>query len=506
MLISDSNSKKQDLKTNVVYSGVWLYFRLIVTSLINIGVMAILARQLRPAEFGIVALANVLLRFLMIIGAEGVSEYVIYDNKKGKEERVYSAFWMDISFSVFAILISLPFIPLIVSFYNEPILKPVLFALLLKFFLDTLSKVPDALIKKKMDFQKLAVRDTILEIFVSIFSVILALNHFGVWSLIIPGLIASPMRAFIVFWMAHWVPKFKLYLKHWKQIFSYSANVIGGTLTSYTLSEGDTLLIGKFLGSESLGFYNLAYQSANIVPRNVTVIANKLSFPALSSINNNLAKLSEITHRILRFISYITFPLLIGLFVLADDFVLTVYGPQWEKSILPLRIMIIFALRYSVGSIGSSLWKAIGRTDISFKLGAFTIPFYLLSIWIGSYFGIVGVALAVTFVRTIFGLIGFELMGKCLNQNFIKIIRTLSPAFVASCLMGIFVFFVNLLINPLIGNSKILILASSVFAGGLFFLVLLRTIYTDFSKEVVVISDPILGKGNIILKKILNVK
>jgi PST family polysaccharide transporter len=214
---------KESLTSKVVKSGAWIYGRFLATSIINIFVMAILARRLTPSEFGIVALASVILKFLVVIGSEGVNEFVIYDNKEGKELRTKAAFWMNFTFCFAAAIVGWILVPFISKFYDESILKAILNTLLLKYLLDNLSKVPDAILQKKFDFDKLVIRDTVLEIASSIISVILAFAGFGVWSLVLPGLIVAPIRTIIVFDLAKWLPGFKMYLKEWPQIFRYSS-------------------------------------------------------------------------------------------------------------------------------------------------------------------------------------------------------------------------------------------------------------------------------------------
>lgn len=494
------------LTKKVVLGGAWISGRLLVTSFLNLGVMAILARQLKPADFGLIALSSVIMRFLVVLGAEGVSEFVIYDNQEGREERVQSAFWMDLTFASACVLIGLLFVPYITNFYTEPLLATILTILFLRYLIDTSNKVPDALLKKRLDFQKLVIRDTILEIFTSLSSVLMALSGFGIWSLVFPGLVSSLLRTIIVFRLAHWIPRFRFHIRNWPQIFSYSANVIGGTFTSLVITDGDTLLVGKVLGSTALGVYNLAYMAANLVTRNVTGIVNKLAFPTLSSISGNIDQLRDAVKRMLLILSLVTFPLLIGLFVIADDFILTLYGSQWRGAILPLRIMIIFTLRHSVGTTSSALFKAVGRTDISFKLGAATIPFYLISIWLGAKYGIVGVAIAITLVRTLFGLIGFEMMGRCLKQSFWQVISPMVPAFMVSFWMGGVVYLVNLFLDPFLEGSNLLSLIISIAIGGLTYLILLRTIYRKLAEELARVTAPMLGPLQVLVIRALNIK
>lgn len=503
-ILPPSQPPNQNITTKVVRGGAWLYGRILVTGVVNLGVMAILARQLSPAEFGLVALASTALGLLVVIGAEGINEFVIYDNKEGREERVQAAFWMDLAFSTTTALIGLLLVPWIARFYAEPALGPILVALLLRYPIDSLSKIPDALLKKRLDFQKLVIRDTILEILSSLGSVVLALTGWGAWSLVIPSLVVSPMRAIIVLRMARWRPSLAFHFKEWPHIFTYSGNVIGGTLANYVVNNGDNLLIGKLMGSYALGIYNLSWNVSNMVGNNVTGLVNKLALPAFSAVSGDLSHLRMGMSRMLRVLSVATFPLLIGLFVVADDFILTVYGSQWQQAILPLRILIIYALRYSVGSPAGVLFKAVGRTDITFKLGIYTIPFYLVSIWAGSYYGIVGVAVGVTLVRTTVGLISFELVARCLKTSFWKVIEPLVPAFMASCWMGGVVFLAKLLLNALLPESHLLNLVTLITLGGLTYFFLLRTFYHNLALDLVRVTALLLGPLQGYVVKALN--
>jgi O-antigen/teichoic acid export membrane protein len=498
-------SPKQNLMTKVVRAGAWIYADLTITSVINVGVMAILARQLSPAVFGVVALAQVILRFLVVIGSEGVNQFVIYDNQLGREERIYAAFWMDLFFSSVSAGIGLLLIPLIIKFYSQPDLGPILVVMLLRYPFDSLSKVPDALLKKSLDFQKVTMRDTVLEIFTSLSSIVMALTGFGVWSLVIPLTVASPLRALIVFQIAHWRPQMKFYVRHWPRIFRYTANIIGSSLASYILTDGDTLLVGKLLGSSALGVYNLAWMLANLVPRNITGLTNILALPALSSVSEDLNRMWLGLNRMQSILSIITFPLLVGLFVIADNLILTVYGPQWREAILPLRILIIYALRYAVGSPIGVVYKAIGRPDIGLKLNLAIIPFYLISIGIGSLYGIIGVALGVTFVRTVFGLIGFEVAARCLKVRFVDIIGSMMPALGASCWMAVAVIIGKLLLARYFTENGVIALLMLVGLGGLVYLFLLRTVYHNLAQELASVTAPLVGPMQILVNKTLGI-
>lgn len=504
--MADKAPKNNDLTTKVVKSGIWIYGRMLVTNLFNIVVIAILARQLSPAEFGLVALANVVIQFLRVLTSQGTNQFVIFDNEAGRELRVQAAFWIDVFLALCCAAIGIVLLQFLPRFFDEPQLGEILLVLLLQFPIDSLSKIPDALLKKSLDFKKLEIRDTLLRFFTGILSIIMAFTGWGVWSLIIPALIASPIKAFIVYRLVEWRPKLNFQFHLWPRVFSYSASVIGSSLTTFIISQGDTLLIGKLMGTQALGIYNLAWQAANLVCKTIVNLAQRLTLPALSKISGDTEKLQRAMGKILRLLSIISFPLLIGLFIVADDFILVVYGEQWEEAILPLRIMLIYAIRYSVGSPTGSIFRVVGRPDIGFKIGLVTVPFYLGAIWYGSQFGIVGVAAGVTVVRTLSGLISFQIAAKCIQQSFLDFMKNFYKPILAALIMGLGVWAFKQILDASELKNTVISLLSLITLGGAIFLILLRTKFNALSRELADISGRILGKQNNIVLKILNIQ
>jgi O-antigen/teichoic acid export membrane protein len=436
----------------------WALYKIIAVQFINFGAIAILSRQLEPADFGLVALANVAQRFFNVISAQGINEFIIYDNSANLKEKLNAAFWLNLIFSFCSTLIGIAAIPWIANFYEEPLLASILLVLFLRFPIDVISKLPDAILHKSLEFKSIEIRDTILQLTAAILSVSMALTGYGVWSLVLPSLIAAPIRLIIAFRVVKWRPSLNLYTKHWKEILKYSSTIIGSTLTNFVISQGDTLLVGRLLGSVQLGLYNLSWTASNLISKTLVTLTNKMALPAFAAQKGNVDAIFKALTKVLFAIASISFPVLIWMFVIADYVVLTLYGDKWVDSILPFQILLIYAIRYSVGAPIGSVFKAMGRPDLNFKLGLFIIPFYILSIWIGSNYGIVGVATGVTFVRTLFGLLSFWLGARILKKPLVLMMKPLRMPFLISVLSCLLTFVVdrymirtNFDVNPLIG-------------------------------------------------------
>jgi len=494
--------------SKVVKSTFWIYLRVVFTSLLNLGVIAILSRQLEPEEFGLVALAGVLIQFLTFLSSQGINEYIIYDPVEYKrDERINGAFWLDIFFGFLTLLISIALIPIFTRFYSYEKLALITFLMALKFPFDAISRVPDALFKKELDFKPIEIRDFAIQLCVAIGGIVMALNDFGVWSLVIPSVLASPIRAIVIFKLSTWRPKLNLGISYWKEIFNYSKNIIGSTLTSFIISQGDTLLIGKLLGPTLLGIYNIAWRSSNLVSRSLMQVSNKLTLPTLAKSSGNKIKLAISFKKILRIIAIASFPPLIGLIVIADVFIIVLYGDKWLGTIIPLRILLIYAMRFSVSSPIGAVFKAIGKPQINLKIGLIVVPFYLMGIYIGSDYGIIGVALGVTIVRTLSGFLSFYLVSKALNESYLSISKPLLQPFLLSICLAIILILVRFFLNYIGLNKPIFVLIISISMGVLTSWLLLRNIFRSLSLEVVSYLSHILpNKVSLIIFKVLNQK
>jgi PST family polysaccharide transporter len=495
-------SPESSITQKTVRSSAWIFGRGLATNVINLGVMVILARQLTPDDFGLVTLGGVLLRFIASFGAGGVGEYIIYDQQEGREERIHAAFWLNLTLSLGVMVLGWLSLPVISRFYTTPGLTAVMATLIVRYGLDSLSIVPDALIKKTINFQKLVIRDTILEIGTSICSVVLALLGWGVWSLVIPGFFVAPLRFIAVMRMSSWSPSLPLRLSLWRTIFKFSGNIIGWNLATTIMAEGDTLIVGKTLGSKQVGLYNQAFQAANMIYGNVSSVVGRLAMPSLSAVAQDPLRLRNAFHRMLRIVGIISFPLLIGLFVVADLFVLTIYGSQWQASILPLQILLIYAISRSVDAPATVIYNVVGKPELGLKFSLGLIPFYILSIWIGSSWGIVGVAIGVTVTRVLGGLVAVGIAAHLLKETTGELLWQLWHPLSAALLMGGAVwlgrqafFAFNL---PMLFELGLLIVL-----GGIIYFGLLLTVYRSLITELLSVVDALYRPLGLLIRKII---
>lgn len=356
----------------------------------------ILARLLSPEDFGLVAMATVFTNFALLFGEMGLSSALI--QKQDIDDRhLSSAFWLNVIAGACLTLFFIIVAPLIAAFYHKPQLQPLLMVMSLNFILTSFTIIQQTIFTKEMDFKPLTIRDIASVVVAGIVGIFMANHGFGAWSLVGQLLTFSFVNGILLWTMSSWRPKFMFSKDAIKDIFHFSAHMTGFNIVNYFARNVDQLLIGKFLGSQALGYYALAYKIMLYPVQNISGIIGRVMFPAFSRIQHDLEKVRSAYLKMVKAISLITFPLMAGLFVLAPEFVHIVFGAKWEPIILVLKILCICGAVQSIGTTVGNIILSQGRSELQLRLGVISIFFVFLAVLLGMRWGVAGVAAFYTY-------------------------------------------------------------------------------------------------------------
>ncbi len=456
-------------------STVYLLIRRIAGYIVRFAAIAVLSRRLSVGEFGVVAIATTCINIMVVFGAAGIDSFVIYDRNEGWERRAKSAWWLNIAFALGQSLIASALVPLVVVIYGDRELVGVLFSLIITFFIEQLRSVPDSLLERKLDFRVIAVRDVANDVLTGVLGVAMALTGWGVWSLVLPRLVLSPLMTVATFKLAAWTPGWRLYREEWRGIFKYTINLIGSGLLHVIANDGDTIIVGKVLGETAAGFYNTGYMLANLVGRNVTAVLVQVSMPALGKIKDATGVLGPSCVRMYRFIGLVATPMLAGMFAIADDLVLLLFGPKWLPVTTLLRLFIFFTMVRSVTSPSGAIFNVVGRTDLTFKLSFVMTPLIIAAVVVGSFYGVGGVAVGVTIVRVVMGIIAYLISLKIVSMPLWAGVKAMIPSTLASASMTMLVWTEHVALQRT-GLPLALRLVLCVATGAVAYLALLRLV------------------------------
>ncbi len=412
---------------------------------ISLIVTAILARILSPEEFGIVAIATVIIVFFNMLTEIGIGPAIVQNKELNKDDlsNIFSfTIWFGLILTIIFVLLAKP----IAIYYETPILEPISYYLSIAIFFNSSQIVPNALIYKDKDFKFIAIRSFSIQFFTGIIAVVSVFLGFGIYALLINPILSS-ILLFIISYIKKPI-KFKLYfdIKALKKILSFSIYQFLFNLINYFSRNLDKLIIGKYLNNTMLGYYEKSYRLMMLPLQTITHVVSPVMHPIFSDYQNDFKKLSDSYLKIVKLLAYIGFPLSVLLFFTSKELVLLIFGMQWGKSIPSFEI-----LSFSVGfqiilSTSGSIFQATNSTKIMFFSGFISALLYITSILIGVvYFkSIEAVSIGLLFSYVLNFILAYYLLyGIVFKSTILKVIKCIFYPIVISLLLFLLLLGVN---------------------------------------------------------------
>lgn len=413
---------------------------------------AIIARLLKPADFGLIGMATVVIGFIALFKDLGTSSALI-QRKDVSEDLCSSIYWINATFGLLAMAVLYFLSPLIADFYNEQRIEPVLQLLSVTFFISGLSILHQALLEKELAFEKLAKLEIIATVSGSVVGIVAALMGYGVWSLVFQTVAVTIVTTLLLWLTSGWRPKILFNFGEIRNVCSYSLNLTGFSIFNFFVRNADYLLIGKYLGAQDLGYYTLAYRIMLYPLQSVSAVIARVMFPVYSLIQADNSRFRDAYLKVATAIALVTFPMMFGLWVVADSFVVTVFGNQWEPVILLIKILIPVGMVQSIGTTVGAIYQAKGRTDLMFRWGVVLGVFTVISFVVGLKWGIVGVASAYAIITFVLIYPAFAIPFSIIEMPMKQILKTLSRPIICSIVMAMFLVAIKGPIYNMISNQ-----------------------------------------------------
>lgn len=383
---------------NQVFSGVkWTTAGTIVTTIAALIKISVLTRFLDAEDFGLMAMVTFIIGFMNLFNDMGLTSAILHKQSISKEE-YGSLYWLNliISIIVFALLCFLT--PLISSFYNHTeliVLIPLLGTSLLISGIGNMFKTME---QKNLRFKSI----TTIEIFAAtislVFSIILALNDYGIYALVISALIQYSVKnvLYLILGLSKHGILFHFKLSDTKPFLKIGSYQVGGQVINFFNRDLDILIIGKMFSPEILGGYSLAKQLVMRPMQILNPILSKVASPTLAKFQDNLQGLRRNYLALINVISSLNIPVYLLLMVFAPWVVELLYGNEFENIVILVRILSVYMMVKAICNPIGSLVIATGRTDVEFYWNIFSILITPICIYIGAQYGIVGAAIGIT--------------------------------------------------------------------------------------------------------------
>lgn len=435
---------------------------------------AILARLLTPADFGLIAMVAAITGFILIFKDLGLSMATVQQSKITKEQ-ISTLFWVNIGFSLIVLIIMGLLSPVIAWFYGESKLIWVTIILSTGIMMGGFSVQHQALLRRQMRYVSLAIIDVVSLLLGLLAAVTSALLGVGYWALVIQQLTTGLATLIGVWITVRWIPGLPSKEARIQSMLTFGKNLTIYSILNFFSSNLDNILIGRYWGAASLGFYSRAY-SLILAPIHqiispLTAVAN----PTLSRLQNDPERFRNYYLKAIKFIAYATIPIIAFMSVLSKEIIAILMGSQWGETAKLFQVLAISALWFPLGVSVGWIYVSLGKTSRMAKWGLISSPLIVLSLIIGLHWGAQGVAIAYSGITSllIYPQFAFALKGTLISIK--DVFSSIYPSLIIAVVGALAAFYTLNIISSL--NSFIRIILCFIV------LLLICLIYYLFSKR-----------------------
>ncbi|SEW14557.1 polysaccharide transporter, PST family/lipopolysaccharide exporter [Chitinophaga sp. YR573] len=441
------------LKEKAILGIKWTTLSSAIGALVQLLQVVILSRFLSPADFGVMAIAIFFIGFSQLFLDMGIPTAIIYNQQVSKQQ-LDSLFWLNIivGWSLFVVILLMA--PSIAAFYHEAQLKNIIILIASAFIILPFEQQFYALMKKELLFNQIAKRDITAKLISFVVAIVLAWKGAGVYALVISYLVSVFLGAILVIisGIKFHKPGMHFRFSDTKPFLSFGLYQSGENMLNYFYNQVDTLLIGKLLGVEMLGIYNVAKNLSMRPTQVINPIVTQVTFPVMAKLQHDDNMLKSIYLKSVNYLSSVNFPIYTYMGVFAAPLIALVFGNRWHDAGPLLQILSAYAMvRSIINPIGTLLFSK-GKMRLSFFWNCFMFLCVPVAVIIGSMYGLLGIAYAHLILITVLLFISWRVLAYPLSKatfsEFFGLL--LKPFKVACCLLLAF-----LLINHIPGLSPL---------------------------------------------------
>lgn len=426
----------------------------------------LIARQLSPADYGLVAMLSIFLVIAQIFVDSGFVEALI--QKQDRSDIDFSTtFWFNIGVALVIYVLLILVSPWIAAFYDEPLLEELLVWLALLFVINAFRTVQQAKLNIAMDFRRQA-WISILTISVSgAVGLWMAYHGFGVWTLVWQPLLQNFLNVAFLWVSAGWMPSLVFSTKSFRELFGFGSRLLLSRTLHTIYANGSFLLIGKFYSPAITGLYSQATQMTGFVPQAINDVVARVAYPIECELQDKEEELQQKFYQMLRMTCFGLFPLMMGLVALAEPVVRILLTEKWMDVVPLMRILCFAWVWWPASNMSWQLLNAKHRSDYCLKAEIIKKSIALFILIISLFGGIKAVCIGVFvyYVADVFVMTQFtkRILPKV---TFLGEMCALIPLLLRAIVMGLMVYSLKYIIH-----SDILLLIVGVILGFLIYVV-----------------------------------
>lgn len=433
-------------RKSIVSGFAWRFSEQVFGQLVSFVVSVILARILLPAEYGTVAIVIIFTTLAGVFISSGLSVSLI--QKKNADDLDFSTvFYFNLAFALILYFILFFAAPWIAKLYGLAELTPAIRVMGVCLFVYAVNSVQQAYVSRQLLFQRLfwsSLAGTLLSAAVGIW---MAVHGYGIWALIAQKLIDAVFDTLILWFMIAWRPKLLFSIERMKTLFCYGWKLICAALLNTASAKLRAFFIGTLFSVEDLAFYEKGNQYPQLAVTDISSSIGAVLFPVLSKVQEDPAEIKRLTRRAVRVSSFLMWPSMAVLCVIAEPLVGWMLTDKWLPCV-PYFQIACFSLAFMPIHISNlQALKAVGRSDLFLILEAVKTVFSIAVLLVSLPFGVKGIAIGVAISSLLATFINAYPNRKQIGYSYKEQMQDMLPPFFFAAVTGAAVWPLSLIIH-----------------------------------------------------------
>lgn len=433
---------QKSLKSETTSGILWSSIERFSLGLVQFTINLLMARLLLPSDYGLIGMLAIFLQISQAFVDAGFTNALI--QRSDRTDVDYStAFYFNVVISVVFYGLLFFLAPWIAFFYDMSQLTIVIRVVGLNLIINSLSSVHKTILTINIDFKTQSKASILASILSGGIGLWMAYVGCGVWALVTQTILNNLILTVLFHRLVVWRPIRVFSMESFGRLFSFGSKYLVSNLINTTYVNLYTIVIGKKFSAVDLGYYTYANQIALLPSGNLSAIIGRVMFPILSRIQDEDERLKRAYREYISLSSYVIFPLMTGLAVLARPIIELSLTDKWSDTIILLQILCFSGMFSHISVINTNLLYVKGYSGLALKLEIITKVVAIIIFISSVHFGLIGICL---------GRVVYSLIAILFNTYYTKLligltlfdqIKTIFPSFVITVIMGVAVYIIT---------------------------------------------------------------
>ena len=438
-----SKNLKQKAASGMVWTAIQKYSTMIIQFISGI----ILARLLTPYDYGCIGMLSI---FMMLANSlvDGGFGSALIQKKRPTQVDYSTVFFWNLGMSALMYTILFASAPFIARFYRIPLLSSVLRVQGLVLFIHAFNLIQSNLLRKRIDFKAIAIV-TIISVIIALgITIWMAYKGFGVWALVTQNLVLAAIPAIVFWFYVKWRPSWTFSWQSFKELFGFGVYMFLTHVINHFGQQIQGLIIGKVYNPSIMGYYSKAHSVEKMASTSISQVMTQVTYPLYAEVQDNKPMLINMIKRLTTTLSYLSFPLMFILILLAEPIFVLLYSERWLASVPYFQVLCLAGLPNCLQAVNLQTISAIGKSRTMFYWALLKRSIGIIGIVGGLLlYGMKGLLIGVTISSWFSYFVNIGLVSKHIGYKWTQQLLDLVPITIAAVVAAVVSFFVGYLLG-----------------------------------------------------------